>query len=196
MKVVKAGETVNAYGYEWEVLDTDYNGGILCLMKEQICEKKFDKDECNYYPESDICAYLAELTEEFEAKGASFETVNLSMRADDGTRWDKDNYEVAGLFLLTVDLYREYRRYISNKANWWWLATAHSFSSGNSSNARLVYTDGSLGDSDACNGDIGVAPACIFSFLPDEDKIRQKEIAEIREQMKALTDRLAKLEAI
>lgn len=187
----EAGTTVKAYGHEWEVLDVAYNGGILCLMKEQICEKAFDEDGCNYYPESDICAYLAELTEEFEAKGASFETVNLSMKADDGTGWDKDNFETDGLFLLTADLYREYRRYISNKENWWWLATAYSFSSGYSCDARRVFTDGSLGSGNTYNGNIGVAPACVFSFLPDDDK--EKEIADIKEQIKKLQERVERL---
>ena len=208
---ITAGETVKAYGHEWEVLDTDYNGGILCLMKEQICEKSFDEDGCNYYPESDICAYLAELTEEFEAKGASFETANLSMRADDGTGWDKDNYEATGLFLLTADLYREYRRYISDKAHWWWLATAYSFSSGYSNSARFVYTDGSLNTNSAYSGNYGVAPACIFSFLPDEEETKPgaetqmdevvesvkqlvRDLKAIRERISGIEDRLDELE--
>ena len=36
---MKAGDTVKAYGYEWEIMNTDYNGGILCLTKEPICTK-------------------------------------------------------------------------------------------------------------------------------------------------------------
>ncbi len=212
MSNITTGETIKAYGREWEVLDAAYNGGVLCLMKEQICEKAFDEDGCNYYPESDICAYLAELTEEFEAKGASFEMANLSMMADDGTGWDKDNYEVDGLFLLTADLYREYRRYISNKAHWWWLATAYSFSSGYSSNARSVSPDGSLSNNGAYGGCRGAAPACIFSFLPDNEEetkpraeIQMDEVVEsvkqlvrdlkaIRERISGIEDRLDELE--
>ena len=133
------------------------------------------------------------------------------MRADDGTGWDKDNFEVYGLFLLTADLYREYRQHISNKEDWWWLATAYSYSSGYSNYARIVSTDGTLGDSDACNGHSGVSPACVFSFLPDEEgetdpaKADLEELIEsmkqivrdnkvIRERLKSIEDRLDDLE--
>lgn len=192
---IKAGDTIKAYGIEWEILDTDFNGGILCLSKEPLCEKAFDENESNYYPESSICEYLAGLTKDLKGQGAEFKTVNLSMRADDGTGWDKDNYEVAGLFLLTADLYQEYRRYISNKAHWWWLATAYSFSSGYSRYTRYVYTDGSLNISGAYYGSCGVAPACIFSFLPEQrTKDTSEEIEELKKQAEELEKRIKEME--
>lgn len=210
-RAIEAGQTVKAYGHEWEVLDTDYNGGILCLMKEQICEKAFDENESNYYPESSICKYLADLSDGLERQGAEFKTAYLSMRADDGTGWDKDDYKVNGLFLLTADMYRDYRRYISNKNKWWWLATAYSYSSGNSNAARNVGTDGTLNCYTAYSGGNGVSPACVFSFLPDEEgetdpaKADLEELIEsmkqivrdnkaIRERLQSIEDRLDEME--
>lgn len=210
-RAIEAGQTVKAYGHEWEVLDADYNGGILCLMKEQLKQMAFSEDNNNYYPDSDVCKYLADETETLRNRGAKFEGVSLSMRADDGTGWDKENFEVYGLFLLTADLYREYRQHISNKEDWWWLATAYSYSSGDSSSARYVSTDGTLSNSSACYGHIGVSPACVFSFLPDEEgetdtaKADLEELIEsmkqivrdnkvIRERLKSIEDRLDDLE--
>lgn len=165
---MKAGDTVKAYGIEWEILDTDFNGGILCLAKEPLCSKAFDDGNNNYYPKSSICKYLAELTDSLRRQGAEFKTVTLDMRADDGTRFDKDNFSVNGLFLLTERLYQDYRQYISDKSDWWWLATAYSFAYDYSYYARLVRMDGSLINGSACYGHRGVVPACVFSFLPDQ----------------------------
>ena len=69
---MKAGDTIKAYGYEWEIMNTDYNGGILCLTKEPICTKAFDDDNINnFYPESTICKYLAKLTKNLKVRKRS-----------------------------------------------------------------------------------------------------------------------------
>lgn len=176
---MKAGDTVKAYGIDWEILDTNFNGGFLCLAKEPLCNQAFDDGNKNYYPESSICKYLAELTKELENQGAEFKTVSLDMRADDGTGWDKDNFSVNGLFLLTERLYQDYRPYISNKSSWWWLATAYSFVFGYSHYTRFVNMDGSLNYYPAFHENHGVVPACVFSLLPDQgDKMTLDEASE------------------
>lgn len=167
-------ELIEAYGYQWEILDKEYEAadgqGILCLMKEPMETMVFSKDEDNYYPDSDIAERVADFSKEIEGMGAQFRTVELDLTADDGTGWDKNKLKVKGAFLLTADMYRKYRRHISNKDDWWWLATAYSFSSGYSNSVRYVSTDGSLYSSSAYYGGHGVAPACVFSFLPQHQQ--------------------------
>ena len=56
----------------------------------------------------------------------------------------------------------------SSKAWYWWLRTPYA---GNSHNARIVYTDGTLNYSDAYNGNSGVRPACCIPssiYVSDE----------------------------
>ena len=190
-------EVIKAYGYEWEILDKEYEAadgqGILCLMKEPMKTMAFSKDEDNYYPDSDIAERVADFSKEIEGMGAQFRTVELDLTADDGTGWDKDKLKVKGAFLLTADMYRKYRRHISNKDDWWWLATAYSFSSGYSRHARLVAADGTLDYNLAYYEHYGVAPACVFSFPPQQGE-RQKEIEDIKEQMKSLKEQIEKIE--
>ena len=195
---VKAGDTVKAYGYEFEVLDTEYETedgnkkGILCLTKDIVKMMAFSEDNDNDYSKSDVKKYIEELTEELREKGAVIYPVRLDLTADDGTGWDKESLYVDGGFLLTGRMYQDYRRYISDKSDWWWLATAYSFSFGNPLNARLVSTVGALGTGSAYSGNNGVVPAYVFSFLPDEKKA---EIREIREQISELVKRLDAMEA-
>ena len=75
-------------------------------------------------------------------------------------------------------MYRKYRKYIKCKKNNWWLASAYSFNSGYSCDVRLVYADGALGNNYAYYGDGGVSPACVFSFLPGQEKEESEEESE------------------
>ena len=189
-------EVIKAYGYEWEILDKEYEAadgqGILCLMKEPMEEMAFSKNKDNDYANSDIRERLSEFTKELEKQGAEFRTAGLDLTAEDGTGWKRPKLSVKGAFLLTTAMYRKYRRYISNKSDWW-LATAYSFTSGYSSGARFVNTDGTLNNYYAFDGGNGVAPACVFSFLPQHGE-RQKEIEDIKEQMKSLKEQIEKIE--
>lgn len=172
---MRNGDVVEAYGFLWEILDLNYQAedgetGILCLMKEPVKEMAFSENNDNDYESSDVKGYLESLTAELCEKGASFRRTALSMAADDGTGWEREPLIVDGLFLLTADMYRKYRKYIGSKKKRWWLASAYSFNSGYSYLVRLVDTDGTLGDDGACYGDMGVSPACVFSFLPGWEK--------------------------
>lgn len=191
-------EVIKVYGYEWEILDKKYKAvggqGILCLMKEPMKEMAFSKDKSNDYANSDIHKRLLEFTKELEKQGAEFRTAELDLTADDGTGWEHPKLLVKGAFLLTADMYRKYHRYISDKSNCWWLATAYSFSSGHSYTARFVDMDGTLGINGTFYWNHGIAPACVFSFLPQQDE-KQKEIEDIKEQMRSLQERIEKLES-
>lgn len=65
------------------------------------------------------------------------------------------------IFLLTVDQYRRNRDVIPNADDWWWLSTAFSTkSNGYESLARDVSADGTLDGNIACDGRLGLRPAC------------------------------------
>lgn len=166
---MKNGDIINVFGYDWEVLDMEYKkDGILCLMKEPLTQMTFSDENknnpLNYYPTSNIVAYLKELSKELKKKGAKFKKIKLNLTAEDGSGWEKDKFKVKGLFLLTTNMYRKYRKYIRKKNNWWWTSTAYSFIASNSNNVRIVSTDGSLGDYNADYGYYGVAPAAVFKI--------------------------------
>lgn len=167
---MEPGSRIEKYGQKWIVLDdkfktADGKEGTLVLAADVWEELPYDEHGGNYYPESTICQYMKEATKELigdEETG----TVELSMTAEDGTGWEHEPYKTKGLFLLTTDLYRKYRRFIPKMSDWWWLATAYSFygskHSGNSYNVRLVYTDGTLYNYYAYSGYYGVVPALII----------------------------------
>lgn len=195
---MEVGDTIKVFGYEWEVLDTEYETlegiGTLILMKDFLDKMVFDENSDNFYPNSDVAAYLKKVSREYKEQGADFATVTLDMIADDGTGWDKGVYSTKGLFLLTENMYRKYRRYISNKDDCWWLSTAYSFTFNYLDDAQIVSTDGSLYYNYVFHDDIGVCPACILFSFPTETDERD-EIKDIKRQMEKLAQRLAKLEA-
>lgn len=164
---MKNGDVISAFGYDWEILDMEYKkDGILCLMKEPLTQMTFSKNEINpnYYPASNIAAYLKELSKELKNKGAKFKKIKLDLTAEDGSGWEIDKFEVKGLFLLTTNMYRKYRKYIYNKGICWWTSTAYSFIASNSNYVRRVHTDGSLDTSHVFDGHYGVAPAAVFKI--------------------------------
>ncbi len=166
---MKNGEVITKYGEEWIVLDNEFKTadgkiGTLVLADDVWENRPFNEKGRNYYPESTICKYLEEATQELigdEETGM----VELSMIAEDGTGWEHEPYKTKGLFLLTTDLYRKYRRFIPKMSDWWWLATAYSFFgskySGDSYRVRFVRTDGTLFINSAYHGHTGVVPAFI-----------------------------------
>lgn len=166
---MKQGDKIEKFGRKWVVLDTEYpvaeGTGVLLQATEIWTNHKFDSKH-NYYPESEVRRFLEECTQELAEEPGSFGTVKLSMLANDGTGWEEPDFEVKGLFLLTEDMYRKYKRWIPELEDWWWLSTADTFygskRSGYSCSVRLVSTDGSLGSSSAYRGNYGLAPALIL----------------------------------
>ena len=75
-------------------------------------------------------------------------------------------------------------------SNRWWTATRDSPIN---SFVRNVYSDGTLGNSFACYGDIGVRPLCILkseilkSYLNGENAEKQKKRAEVVDMMKHIS---------
>lgn len=157
-----APSSVISYGgLDCIVLDVEQDK-ILVLAKESIGNMPFDEGNSNNFPKGTLCKYLnGEFIKKLKANGADTSALiptTIDLTSDDGL---KDYGETTQkIFLLTCDMYRKYRSVIPNLNDWWWLATAYSTeSNGYAYGARLVYSDGSLDNDDACHGDYGVRPA-------------------------------------
>lgn len=157
-----APSSVISYGgLDCIVLDVEQDK-ILVLAKESIGNMPFDEGNSNNFPKGTLCKYLnGEFIKTLKANGADTSALiptTIDLTSDDGL---KDYGETTQkIFLLTCDMYRKYRSIIPNLDDWWWLATAYSTeSNGYASDARGVYSDGSLGDGNAYYGNVGVRPA-------------------------------------
>lgn len=167
----KPGDTVIIAGREYNVLDTEFQGGVFCLAKEIAFDAAFDKGNCNNWATSSL---RKSLNEEFrkeiedEIGAETLIEIERDLTSDDGLK----DYGTCRdkITLITCDEYRKYRYQIPNKDDWWWTATAYSTPhSSYSRNARLVYTDGSLSHTSAYHGNYGVVPGlCILSSLEVE----------------------------
>ena len=157
-----APSSVISYGgLDCIVLDVEQDK-ILVLAKESIGNMPFDEGNSNNFPKGTLCKYLnGEFIKTLKANGADTSALiptTIDLTSDDGL---KDYGETTQkIFLLTCDMYRKYRSIIPNLDDWWWLATAYSTESNGYANiARSVYSDGSLGYSNAYYGSNGVRPA-------------------------------------
>ena len=164
----KPGDTVIIAGREYNVLDTDFQGGVFCLAKEIAFEAAFDKGNCNNWATSSLRKSLNEdFIKEIEAALGSEALIEIErdLTSEDGLK----DYGACRdkVTLITCDEYRRYRYQIPNKGDWWWTATAYSTPlSGNSRNARIVNTGGSLYYHYAFYGHYGVVPGlCLLSSL-------------------------------
>lgn len=157
-----APSSVISYGgLDCIVLDVEQDK-ILVLAKESIGNMPFDEGNSNNFPKGTLCKYLnGEFIKTLKANGADTSALiptTIDLTSDDGL---KDYGETTQkIFLLTCDMYRKYRSIIPNLDDWWWLATAYSTeSNGYAYYARVVYSAGSLGRGNACDGGFGVRPA-------------------------------------
>lgn len=167
----KPGDTVIIAGREYNVLDTDFQGGVFCLAKEIAFDAAFDKGDCNNWATSSLRKFLNEdFIKEIEAALGSEALIEIErdLTSDDGLK----DYGTCRdkITLITCDEYRKYRYQIPDKDDWWWTATAYSTPNSSYSNlARLVLTDGSLSSGYAYYGYNGVVPGlCILSSLEVE----------------------------
>lgn len=158
---IAPSSVINYGGLDCIVLDVEQDR-ILVLAKESIGNMPFDEGNSNNFPKGTLCKYLnGEFIKKLKANGADTSALiptTIDLTSDDGLKdYGKTTQKI---FLLTCDMYRKYRSVIPNLDDWWWLATAYSTeSNGYAYFARYVSSDGSLNDSTACNGYIGVRPA-------------------------------------
>lgn len=158
---IAPSSVINYGGLDCIILDVEQDR-ILVLAKESIGNMPFDEGNSNNFPKGTLCKYLnGEFIKQLKANGADTSALiptTIDLTSDDGL---KDYGETTQkIFLLTCDMYRKYRSVIPNLDDWWWLATAYSTeSNGYASNARYVYSDGSLSSDYAYYGSLGVRPA-------------------------------------
>lgn len=158
---IAPSSVINFGGLDCIVLDVEKDK-VLVLAKESIGNMPFDENNSNNFPNGTLCKFLnGDFIKKLKKNGADVSAIiptTIDLTSDDGL---KDYGETTQkVFLLTCDMYRKYRYIIPNLDGWWWLATAYSTESkGYAHNARSVDSDGSLGNSYACNGRTGVRPA-------------------------------------
>ena len=154
------------------------NDGLVALMTKNIIDFMPFNDEnnkhsgnANSYTESSIRSYLAELYQSVAKENRLLEaytvgnkefflptTISLGLSSDKyGWQAFKDNssrIKFSGAFAATKD-----EAYGLGKADWYWTSTPTATGA---YRVRSVISDGSLSNSDACNGSIGVVPVLIL----------------------------------
>lgn len=158
---LKAGDKFALAGTNWTILDIKENG-YFCLA-DSIGDKQFDAAS-NNWTTSALREYLntefiEKITDEIgEENIAKFgrDLTSLDGQTEYGTCKDL-------VSLLTVDEYREYRQFIPNTCDWWWLASPWSTPCNNDETWGAVVSPsgGIYYGSYGCHN--GVHPVCIFS---------------------------------
>lgn len=147
------------------VLEAFEDDTVLVLAKESIGDYAFDEDNCNNFNKSSLRRVLNDdFLETLAEGGADLDSMldfTIDLTSDDGLKdYGESTNSVA---LITCDMYRKYRSIIPNLDNWWWLATASSTeNNGYPYRARIVSTDGSLGNNNASFDNWGVRPAFLL----------------------------------
>lgn len=155
---------------------------VKCIASECVEERAFDKKKRNDFAASDLRAYLnGEFLRRLIAAGAPekmFEYFIVDLTADDGLKtYGGDRVRVG---LITCEEYRLFREHIPALPNdWWWTATPNS---PKNSYVRIVISDGTLYDSNACLGKGGARPLCVLkseilkSYLDGDMKKRAEAV--------------------
>lgn len=158
---LKAGDKFNLAGTYWTILDIKDNG-YLCLA-DSIGDRVFDS-ESNNWTTSALREYL---NTEFAEK------ISDEIGEENIGRFNRDLMSLDGqteygtckdlVSLLTVDEYREYRKFIPNTDDWWWLASPWSTPCNNDETWAAVVDPSGYINNYNCYGNFGVRPVCIFS---------------------------------
>ena len=163
---------------------------VKCIASECIGNGAFDAQNRNDFAASDIRAFLnGEFLQKLIGAGAPeemFEYFNIDLTADDGLKnYGGDRVRIG---LITCEEYRLLRGNIPALPDrWWWTATPDSPIN---SFVRDVYSVGSLSNSVAYGGNLGVRPLCnlkseiLVSYLNGENAEEQKKRAKAVDMMK------------
>lgn len=167
------GDHFDFKGIEWVVLDPDKEGGVLAITADIWAEDVPFSQEyfegCNNWCKSTIREKVRGLMHKIGVDNLLPHIVDLV--ADNGDKLYGTMEEI--VFLLTCDEYRKYRDVIPKYRRWIWTCTPWiTTNTGSASGVRIVYSGGSLNDSNANYGHGGVAPACIFN--PRNLKLRRQ----------------------
>lgn len=158
---LKAGDKFNLAGTSWTILDIKENG-YFCLA-DSIGDKQFDAAS-NNWTTSALREYLN--TEFIEKITDEIGEENIAKFGRDLTSLDgQTEYEncLDLVSLLTVDEYREYRQFIPNTDDWWWLASPWSTPCNNDKTWVAVVSPSGYFCYYGYFRNNGIRPVCIFS---------------------------------
>ena len=157
---LKVGDKFDLAGTNWTILDIKEEG-YLCLA-DSIGDKQFDT-ESNNWISSQLREYLN--TEFIENIADEIGEENIAKFGRDLTSLDgQKEYGTCldSVSLLTVDEYREYRQFIPNTDDWWWLASPWSTPCNNDETWEAVVSPSGYFDDGSCSYYCGVRPVCIL----------------------------------
>lgn len=171
LKDLTTGTVFDAGPIDVRVLDHMTNGTTLLIADKAVAWRPFSLEPMKTRPEEAPTPYpndfsLSYLKDElngpflaaFDAAGGPIRSANIVTAdwslADHRGGFGYGNMK-AKISLLPEALFLKYKALLALD-DWWWLVTP---SAGGANRARLVYTDGRLGSSDAYDGYDGVRPA-------------------------------------
>lgn len=171
LKDLTPGTAFDAGPIDVRVLDHMTNGTTLLIADQAVAWRPFSLEPLKTRPEEAPTPYpndfsLSYLEDElngpflaaFDAAGGPIRSANIVEAAwslaDHRGGFGYGNMK-AKISLLPEALFLKYKALLALD-DWWWLLTPNA---GNAGYARRVYTDGSLGHSNAYCGNGGVRPA-------------------------------------
>ena len=157
---LKVGDKFDLAETNWTILDIKEEG-YLCLA-DSIGDMEFDT-ESNNWTTSALREYLN--TEFIENIADEIGAENIAKFGRDLTSLDgQTEYEncLDSVSLLTVDEYREYRQFIPNTGDWWWLASPWSTPCNNDETWAAVVSPSGKFNYGNCRNCCGVRPVCIL----------------------------------
>ena len=158
---LKAGDKFDLAETNWTILDIKEEG-YLCLA-DSIGEMEFDT-ESNNWISSQLREYLnTEFAEKISDEIGEENIVQFNrdlMSLDGQTEYGTCKDLVS---LLTVDEYREYRKFIPNTDDWWWLASPWSTPCNDDNTWEAVVSPSGNFNYYGYYRNNGVRPVCIFS---------------------------------
>lgn len=159
LKDLQAGDKFSLAGHNWIALEHDEEG-TLVVTAECVEEMPFDdrEDYHNSFRSSTVREYLNveffnSLIDSGEVKPEEILLTPWDLTSSDGVdRYGKCEDNIG---LLSENQYKAHKEHLILN-DWWWLITPYA---SYARRARSVASGGTLGDSYAYNGRIGVRPA-------------------------------------
>ena len=154
-------QEITVGGVKFTIIQTA-ESWVKCIASECIGECAFDTKNRNNFATSNIREFLnGEFLQKLIEAGAPeemFEYFTVNLTADDGLR--EYGNDLVRVGLITCDEYRILRGNIPELPDtWWWTATPDS---SKNNFVRNVLSDGSLSNSYAYGGSVGVRPLCVL----------------------------------
>lgn len=158
---LKVGDKFDLAETNWTILDIKEEG-YLCLA-DSIGDRAFDSESNNWttsalreYLNTEFVEKISDEIGEENIVQFNRDLMSLDGQTEYGTCLDL-------VSLLTVDEYREYRQFIPNTCDWWWLASPWSTPCNDDETWEAVVSPSGNFDCNDYYYYDGVRPFCIFS---------------------------------